>query len=446
MKINKKIVTSSLSAILMLTNTILVSADFADTDSVSSTETQFADTNQVGTIDEQFSTMGIDKNSLSVNDTSTNDNAATDWETFKNNASLEMGNNETHASLDHSDFSENMDSFLNSAGFDYDEFNSQKFQLPDMSELVSAADLREQYVSMLSDFSSFGFGQKMAAPDNSGYSMNVIASFQDSFGKGLVTDFSEYEFTFDPSDIFNNASATRDQLFVNAYNSSDYQIVSNNLNVTAAMNKINAYSIDPSQINTSMRSIDTLKNSINSYYTIDQDKNKGEYNSLKEIDKSDFFEKELQVQNIKTALEEQTDGWFVKHYSEYIPNTVRATMHDAAGNEYETQISTGTGEYISKDIDPRTYSQSKIDLYTEMGDLYYNWYTYHPKSKVLNEKVQEAEVANPATGETQTIGEHYEDALEEVEDFTMTESNDSSSDSSSDDSSSDDTSHQAPTQ
>lgn len=221
--------------------------------------------------------------------------------------------NEDH-SLNYSDFSAKMNDFLNSAGFNYDDFNDQKFDLPDISSMGSAADLKEEYASVISSLSDFQFGERMTLPDNSGYSLNVIGSFKDSFGNGLKSDFSQYSISMDPSEIFNKAGSTRNALFSNVYNSDIYQSVSGNLNISNTISKIQAYSIDPSSVSTSMSSLDSLKNRVNGYYTNDANAAKGNYNYKKGTSQSTFLSEQFSVlgdNGVKSQLDNRADNWFI---------------------------------------------------------------------------------------------------------------------------------------
>lgn len=405
----KKTFVASLCALMMSTNSLIASADFSDT------QLSFNQQNTTNVSTEQQSNMSEQDNTTIVNDPVTANDLTTDnyldynkvdENQNSNNNNFGANSQELNANIDYQDFSKNMNSFLNSAGFDYNDFSSQKFDIPDMSSIGSAADLREEYSNMLADFSQFGFGQKATLPDNSGYSMNVIASFNDSFGKGLVTDFSGYEFTMDPSEVFNNANSTRNSLFQNAYNSSDYQIVAGNLNVTGIMNQINAYSIDPSSINTSGASIETLQSRISGYYENDKNKNFGNYNYLKGTDNSAFRSLEYayignNTNSLKTQLEEECNNRFQKTYEHIL-------SHDGAiDGEYSGPAhNTGHGyieEKHEETIDIRDKTPDEIQEYMKHGELFYDQYgdnADQTASQKNNSKVEQHEFTTPSGKKT----------------------------------------------
>lgn len=301
------------------------------------------------------------------------------YESIKNDISNQLGDDSSSSGgLEYNNFKKNMDSFLNSAGFDYTEFESMKFDLPDMSNIGTSADMKEEYANMLASFSEFGFGQRSTLPNNSGYSMNVIASFKDSFGTGLSTDLTEYKFTFDADDVFEKANSTRSELFSNVMNSSDYQIVSNNLNLSGVMNNINAYSIDPSTINTSMSSMDSLKSRVNSYYESDKNKNNATYNSGKSSGYSDFSSKKDQMESIKTDLEIQATNWFTENNRPDTPFSgvdQRTLTLDQWSSRTDRAAQNGISESISSrisnNINSWTVSQNPI---TGEEDTPYNIY------------------------------------------------------------------------
>ena len=258
------------------------------------------------------------QNSVTQNNTSSTQDSSSPFGSMKEQINNEREKEDSQsANIDYNKFRLNMDSFLNSAGFDYSEFESMKFDLPDMTGVGTSADMKEEYADMLASFSEFNFGQRSTLPDNSGYSMNVIASFKDSFGQGLAKDLTEYKFTFDATDVFNQANDVRNSLFENVKNSSDYQIVSNNLNVTGLMNNINynvaAHNLDPSQINTSMTGLGSLKSMISSAYNADNNSMLTKYNSSVSGTKQTFDDLSSNINEYKTKIDNDTKRWFVEN-------------------------------------------------------------------------------------------------------------------------------------
>lgn len=411
----KKMIISSLCALLLTANSLVVSADYTETqtsfEQQNTTQQNYSDFSAEQSIDNsKQNSPEQNNNNVTANDLTTDNyldyNTVGEDTNNSNNNFGGFGDNsnseELNANIDYQDFSKNMNSFLNSAGFDYNDFTSKKFDIPDMSSIGTAADLREEYSNMLADFSQFGFGQKATLPDNSGYSMNVIASFNDSFGKGLITDFSGYDFTFDPSEVFNNANSTRNTLFQNAYNSSDYQIVANNLNVTNTMSKINAYSIDPSSINTNEVSINTLQSKISGYYENDKNKNYGTYRSEKGNDNSNFLSLQYSYigennpNSIKTQIENEYEDRFTRTYA------YQQTVEGPNGIQY------GTGQYDVNKIDLGQLSAEDMADAVKMGNIFYDAQApadvnnnNNPR-KIIQDKVDNHTFYNPNTGRDQT--------------------------------------------
>lgn len=278
---------------------------FALSDSPEQSDTTFADNKTEDIINTELD----NNNTIPQDNNSGLEGMGNDYLSQQN----EESQNEDH-SLNYNDFSAKMNDFLNSAGFNYDDFNDQKFDLPDISSMGSAADLKEEYASVISSLSDFQFGERMTLPDNSGYSLNVIGSFKDSFGNGLKSDFSQYSISMDPSEIFNKAASTRNALFSNVYNSDIYQSVNGNLNISNTLSKIQAYSIDPSSVSTSMSSLDSLKNRVNGYYTNDANAAKGNFNYKKGTSQSTFLSDQFSVlgdNGVKSQLDNRADNWFI---------------------------------------------------------------------------------------------------------------------------------------
>ncbi|WP_024859152.1 hypothetical protein [Ruminococcus albus] len=230
----------------------------------------------------------------------------------------------TGITADFDGFHKQMDAFLESAGFDYSEFTSQKFSLPDMTNISTEADMKEQYAEMVAGLSAYGFGQKATLPDNSGYTLNAIGSFKDSFGDGLKSEFTPYtEFTFDSQVVFADFSANRDSLFSAARNSTGYNEISQMMNISDAWDSFNSYknSINPNNITPELLSFGSLETKVNNYAVGQISSIKNDFNgkdSDKSIARNDFLSKKQDIMDLETELRRTADKDFQIAY-DFIP-------------------------------------------------------------------------------------------------------------------------------
>lgn len=228
----------------------------------------------------------------------------------------------TGVTADFDGFHKQMDAFLESAGFDYSEFTSQKFSLPDMTNISSAADMKEEYAEMIAGLSMYGFGQQATLPDNSGYALNAIGSFKDAFGNGLKSEFTPYtEFTFDNKAVFEEFSTNRDTLFSSARNSTGYNEISQMMNISDAWDSFsyNKWKIGSDNISPELLDFGSLEAKVHTYaddeigsFKNDFDGQKGEKTGAEEK----YYRKKQKVMDLETELKESVDQDFQIVYNE----------------------------------------------------------------------------------------------------------------------------------
>jgi hypothetical protein len=228
----------------------------------------------------------------------------------------------TGVTADFDGFHKQMDAFLESAGFDYSEFTSQKFSLPDMTNISSAADMKEEYAEMIAGLSMYGFGQQATLPDNSGYALNAIGSFKDAFGNGLKSEFTPYtEFTFDNKAVFEEFSTNRDTLFSSARNSTGYYEISQMMNISDAWDSFsyNKWKIGSDNISPELLDFGSLEAKVHTYaddeissLRNEVDGQKGEKTGAEEK----YYRKKQKVMDLETELKEAVDQDFQIVYNE----------------------------------------------------------------------------------------------------------------------------------
>ena len=231
---------------------------------------------------------------------------------------------DTGVTADFEGFHQQMDAFLESAGFNYSDFTSQKFSLPDMSTISSEADMKEQYAEMVSGLSKYGFGQQAVLPDNSGYTLNAIGSFKEAFGDGLKSGFTPYtEFTFDNQAVFADFNANRDALFSSAKMSTGYNEISQMMNISGAWSSFSdcKNKIDPDSIDPGLLGFNTLKNTVDSYAISGIDELKNGFTGSETLTVSNFETRKQEVEDMKTEMKKTADDEFQIVYTEkeFIP-------------------------------------------------------------------------------------------------------------------------------
>lgn len=282
--------------------------------------------------------------------------------------------------------------------FNFNAMSAQNFTLPEMSGFTSEADMQEKYDKMIAGFTNFGFGKQASLPQNSGYSQSIVQSFSDQFGTGLASDFKNYQLTFDPNTVFNEAAAKRNQLFGNLKNDKTYNLVQNNFNISGVMAKINSIHLDPNDVQTEVSSPDSLEMKIRGSIDSKYNDYSADFNFEKEDKKYDFQDQLTKVDMVKTKLGDQGDEWFKARNS-------TADLRRDGASMYMDKITDGESDFRGT---TQALNKAAQGMAMFLGDD-----EQHAKNYTLNglfndispQKMNEANDINQANKNLQTIKE-----------------------------------------